>query len=114
MARTSSIWRGYPKATIRNRAAAFKIGLRRALRLSSRIEDQIRDQVRLRYEGKVACFHLDRLCAHALGHEAFKIRINGPVFGRYGIPARLRSPCRMGRLAGKQRPLEWRLNGVED
>jgi len=53
----------------------------RALRLSSRIEDQVRDHVRLRYEGNVACFHLYRLCAHALCHEAFEIRIDGPVFG---------------------------------
>src|SRR5436190_10691803 len=36
------------------------------LRLSRRLRDQIRDRVGLRYEGNVACFHLDRLRAHAL------------------------------------------------
>src|ERR1700675_4019483 len=96
------------------RSRHFQDWLLRTLGLSCRIEDQIRDRVRLRYEGDVACFQLDRLCAHALGHKTFEIRINGPVFGRYRVPARLRSPCRMGGLAGEQRAIEWRLNGVED
>jgi len=59
------------------------------LRLSRRLRDQIRDRVGLRYEGKVACFHLDRLRAHALRHEAFEIGINRAVFRGDGIPARL-------------------------
>src|SRR5436190_22052760 len=59
------------------------------LRLSCRLRDQIRHRVGLRYEGNVACFHLDRLRAHALRHEAFEIGIDCTVFRGDGIPARL-------------------------
>ena len=62
----------------------------------------------------MARLHLDRLRAHALRHEALGIRIDRPVLRGHGIPARLRSPCRVGRLIGKQCPLERRLNGVEN
>ena len=58
--------------------------------------------------------HLDRLRTHALGHEALKIGIDGPVFRGHGIPTRLRTPRRVCRLAGKQRLLKRLLNGVKD
>src|SRR5262245_7641827 len=84
------------------------------LLLSGRLENQIRDRVGLRYEGNMARFDLDRFRAHAFRHEAFQIRIDRPVFRGHSVPARLRSPCRVGCLIGKQRPFERGLNSIEN
>ena len=81
--------RGASTGTAVDRHVCAKIGFWYDLRLSRRLRDQIRDRVGLRYEGNVACFHLDRLRAHALRHEAFEIGINRTVFRGDGIPARL-------------------------
>jgi hypothetical protein len=43
----------------------------------------------------VAFLHFDGLVAHALGQEAFKIRIDGAVFGRNGIETWFRPPGRL-------------------
>src|SRR5580658_5998183 len=61
----------------------------------------------------VACLHFDSLGAHALGHEAFKIRIDGAVFGRDSVETWLRAPSRLGGLARQQRLLERFLDRVK-
>jgi hypothetical protein len=61
----------------------------------------------------VTCFYLDRFRAHALGHEAFEIGVDGSIFGGHGIPAWLRPPCRVRGFAGEQGLMERPLNRVE-
>jgi len=85
-----------------------------SLLLSGRFQYQVRNRIGLRYERNVACFDLDRLRAHALRHEALQVRVDSPVFRRDGVPARLRSPCRVGGLVVEQRPFERNLDGVEN
>jgi hypothetical protein len=81
--------------------------------LSGCFQNQIRDRVGLRYEGKMTGLDLDRLGAHALGHETLQVRVDCPVFRRHGIPAPLRPPSRIRCLVGKQRLFEGSLNGIE-
>ena len=61
----------------------------------------------------MACLHFNRRRAHALGHEAFKIWIDGAVFGRDGIETGLRPPRRMAGLTCQQSLLERLLDCVE-
>ena len=85
-----------------------------ALTLPGRLQDQARDRVGLRDQGQVARLHLDRLGAHALGHETLEVRIDGPVLRRNRVPARLRPPRGVRGLVGEQRLLERDLDRVED
>ncbi len=49
--------------------------------LSGGFQDQRRDLVRMGDQSEVTRFHLDGLGAHALGHEALEIGIDGAVLG---------------------------------
>jgi hypothetical protein len=60
-----------------------------------RFQDEVGNLVGMRDQRKMARLHFDSLDAHALGHEAFEIRIDRPVFYRNGIEARFRSRGRM-------------------
>src|SRR5258708_12285399 len=82
--------------------------------LSCGFQDQPRDLVGLRYQRQVTRLHFDGLGAHALGHEAFEIGIDRPVFRRNGIETRLRPPGRMRRLAREQSLLERLLDRIKD
>ena len=77
-------------------------------------QDQPGDFVGLRYQRQVTRLHFDGLGAHALGHEAFEIGIDRPVFRRNGIETRLRPPGRMRRLAREQSLVERLLDRIED
>src|SRR5947209_14459862 len=72
------------------------------------------DRVGLRDQGQVARLHLERLGAHALGHEAFEIGIDRPVFRRNSIETRLRAPGRVRGLAREQSLVERLLDRIED
>jgi hypothetical protein len=54
----------------------------------------------------MARLDLDGLCSHPLRHEAPQIRIDRPIFRRDRIEAGLRSPRRLGSLAGEERLVE--------
>src|SRR5258707_15024635 len=77
-------------------------------------QDQPGDLVRLGYQRQVTRLHFDGLGAHALGHEAFEIGIDRPVFRRNGIETRLRPPGRMRRLAREQSLVERLLDRIKD
>src|ERR1700674_2909108 len=62
---------------------------------------------------EVACFHLDRSCAHSFGHEALEIRVDRPIFGGDRIETRLRTPRRLRGLAGEQRLIKRLLDSVK-
>ena len=50
---------------------------------------------------EVAGSQLNGLGAHALGHEAFEVGIDGPIFRRNSIETRLCPPGRLRGLAGE-------------
>ena len=50
-------------------------------RLFGRLEDEASDHVRMGDHRDVTRFHLNGVSAHALGHEAFEIGVDGAVFG---------------------------------
>src|SRR5258708_775766 len=50
--------------------------------LASSLQDQLRNFIGLRDERQVTRFNLDGLGAHALGHEALKVRVDRAVLGR--------------------------------
>src|ERR1700690_3889461 len=81
--------------------------------LSGGFEDQVRDFIGMRDQREMAGLHLDRLGAHALGHEPLEVRIDRAVLGRNGVVSRLRSPCRVRGLAGEQSFVERLLHGIE-
>src|ERR1700730_14352245 len=82
--------------------------------LSGGFQDQPGDLVGLGYQRQVTRLHFDGLGAHSLGHEAFEIGIDRPVFRRNGIETRLRPPSRMRRLAREQSLLERLLDRIKD
>jgi len=44
----------------------------------------------------LARLELDGPRVHALGHEPFEVRVDGPILGRHRVEARLRAPGRVG------------------
>ena len=50
----------------------------------------------------MAACSLDRRGAHALGHEAFQIGMDGPILGGNDVPARFGFPCRAFDLLREQ------------
>src|SRR6266446_5113548 len=62
----------------------------------------------------MARLHFDGLGAHSLGHEAFEIGIDRPVFRGNGIETWLRPPGRMRGLAREQSLLERLLDRIEN
>src|SRR6266478_5767882 len=81
---------------------------------SGGFQDQLGDLVGMRDQREMARLHFDGLGAHALGHEAFEIGIDRPVFRGNGIETRLRPPGRMCGLAREQSLLERLLDRIED
>ena len=67
--------------------------------LSRGFQDELGNLVGMRDQREMACLHLDGLGAHPLGHKAFEIGIDRPVFRGNGIETRLRPPGRMRGLA---------------
>src|SRR5277367_2209073 len=63
---------------------------------------------------QMACLHLNGSCAHAFGHEAFKIRIDRAVLSRDSIETWLRPPSRLRGSACQQSLVERLLNRVKD
>jgi hypothetical protein len=86
------------------------VSARAFLGLTSRFQYQISNRLGLRDEGNVTGLDLDRFRAHALCHEALKIRVDRPILRRHGVPAWLRSPCRVRGFTCEQflmkRPLD--------
>ena len=78
------------------------------------MRDEPGDLVRVGDQRQMACLHLDGLCVHALGHEAFEIRVDRAILGRDRIPAWLRTPGRLRCLSGEKLVRDRPLDGVED
>jgi hypothetical protein len=81
--------------------------------LSGGFKDKPRNRVGIRDHRDVARFQLNRLRAHALGHEPFEVGIDRPVLRGKGLEAGFGSPGGVGRLAGQKRLLERLLDRVE-
>src|SRR5882672_3847520 len=82
--------------------------------LSRGFQDELGNLVGLGYQRQVTRLHFDGLGAHPLGHEAFEIGIDRPVFRGNGIETRLRPPGRLRGLAREQSLLERLLDRIED
>src|SRR3954468_20010846 len=67
----------------------------------------------MRDERQMAGLNLDRVGAHALGHEALEIGVDRSVLSRNGIEARLRPPSSVRGLASEQGLVEGCLNRIE-
>ena len=50
---------------------------------------------------------------HTLRHEAFHVGVDGPIFGRHGIEARLRAQGRLRNPGARQRAIERLLDRVK-
>ena len=99
--------------TIRHRSAEYPLWIAIKVISVQLPPNQVRDRIGLRYEGNVTRFYLDRFRAYPLGHEAFEIGVDGPIFSGHGIPAWLRPPCRVRGFAGEQGLMERPLDRVQ-